>query len=355
MENRILYDYVTFTSKIHDMNSVIDLLGLSGCTFEKQDNGMFGYPEHYAFNDIHIAFGAREDMGLMCSMSGKGCRAFETYGNGDYDGLFAEIIENYSEDADKRQMKLTRLDVAYDDFEHVLDIDLLLQEVLKHNFVMRFNKGSIELPFTNAEKVDSFQAESSGFNTTFKSGGMTIYFGSVLSNTRIRIYDKKAEQEREDVDHWVRCEIQLRDRNAIGFISNEEKHIGKKYFGVINNYLRFVKRNPDDSNKRRWETAEYWQKFIEYEDVISVYSKPGVDYDIHKLDSYVFGQASGAVQTMIDIIGVKRFFEKLLESRKGKKLNPKYDTLKDRMSAFSAPFREDTIPRCLGAAYAEQV
>ena len=341
MENRILYDYVTFTSKIHDMSSAIDLLGLSGCTFERQESCLLGYHEHYMFNDIHICFDtAREDMGLMVSMTGKGCRAFETYGNGDYEAIFSEILDNYSDDSEKRQMNLTRLDVAYDDFDHVLDLDVLLHDTLDRNFVMRFHRGSVNYDFGNSKEEDL---------------GFTLYYGRKSSNIFIRIYDKLAEQEREDLDHWVRCEISLKKENAIGFIQNEEKHIGRKYFGVINNYLRFVKRNPDDSNKRRWETAEYWQKFIEYEDVISVYSKPGVDYDIHKLDSYVFGQASGAVQTMIDIIGVKRFFEKLLESRKGKKLNPKYDTLKDRMSAFSAPFREDTIPRCLGAAYAEQV
>ena len=34
MKNRIIYDYLTFTSKEHDIYSMIDILGLQNVTFE---------------------------------------------------------------------------------------------------------------------------------------------------------------------------------------------------------------------------------------------------------------------------------------------------------------------------------
>ena len=335
MHNRIIYDYISFSSKIHDPVSVIEMLGLADCNFEHM-NGINGYKDRLFFSDISVCYNGREDMGIFVNMSGQGCRAFETYGNGDYDVLFAEIIDNYDPDGNKRQMNLTRLDVAFDDFDGVLDLDIILNETIARHFVMRFNKGSVEFPFGNSEEED---------------GGITIYYGSKSSDTRIRIYDKKEEQQRDDLDHWVRCELQLRRENALGFITAGGS-IGQKYFGVINNYLRFVTPNESDSNKRRWETADFWKKFIQYDDVISVYSKPGVDYDIHKLDNYVYGQCSGAITTLIDIIGVQRFFKKLVESRSGRVDNPKYGLLKKRLSDFSEPYRDDCISKYLVAAYA---
>lgn len=120
--NRIIYDWVTFTSKIDSPESIVDLLGLSDCSFITLERGMNGYPNCIYFGGISICYGGREDMGVCCSMSGKGCRTFETYGNGNYKSLFDVILENYSEDVDKRKMNLTRLDVAYDDFEGILEI-----------------------------------------------------------------------------------------------------------------------------------------------------------------------------------------------------------------------------------------
>ena len=114
--NKIIYDWITFTTKIHSVDDLINILGLCDVSFLQCKKGMNGYPKCLHFGGISICYGGRDDMGICVNMSGQGCRSFETYGNGDYYSLFDAIIENYSEDAEKRQMNLTRLDVAYDDF-----------------------------------------------------------------------------------------------------------------------------------------------------------------------------------------------------------------------------------------------
>ena len=97
-KNKIIYDYVTFTTKIHDVQGVIDLLGMSDVSFVEMDRGFNGYPYGLQFGSIKIGYGGRDDMGVCCDMSGQGCRTFETYGNGDFDALFDTILDNYSED-----------------------------------------------------------------------------------------------------------------------------------------------------------------------------------------------------------------------------------------------------------------
>ena len=51
-------------------------------------------------------------MGVCVEMSGKGCRTFEEFGNGDYEWIFT-LVRQQQPDG---EMKITRLDVAYDDF-----------------------------------------------------------------------------------------------------------------------------------------------------------------------------------------------------------------------------------------------
>lgn len=303
MDNRIIYDWVSFTSKIHDVKAIIDMLGLVNVKFESL-GGLNGYRDRYFFDGISICYNGREDMGVFVNMSGKGCRAFETYGNGDYDKLFNIILSFYDPKSDKRLMNLTRLDVAYDDFNRLIDLSAIAADVQKGSFVSRFNSWGL----------------------TIGSDGCCVNHGSKSSETYIRIYDKKSEQNADDLDYWVRCEIQLRRANAIGFISNPDS-IGVKYFGVLNNYLRYVIPE-DDTNKRRWQTADHWLKWIERIKPISVASKPGVDYTLDNIDHYVFTQASGAVSTLIDIIGVDNFMVNLYKSTLNKPLNSKYKFVK---------------------------
>ncbi|MBP1547876.1 MAG: replication initiation factor domain-containing protein [Oscillospiraceae bacterium] len=322
--NKIIYDWITFTSKIHSVNDIISFLGLDDVSFIPLEKGMNGYPQCLHFGGISICYGGRADMGVCCCMSGQGCRSFESYGNGDYDSLFACILENYSEDGDKRQMNLSRLDIAYDDFDGLLDILTIFQETMCNGYNVstgKLNQGN-------------FVSRFADYDVNIGSKGLCCYYGSKSSDVRVRIYDKRVEQNRYDLEHWVRCEIQLRGANAIGF-TKLDGDICANYFGVLNNYLRFVEPSDTDSNKRRWKTAEWWDKFLESYDSVSIFARPGVEYNIMSLDRYVFGQCAGAVKTAVDILGVSKFFQQLRKSVNGRDLNPKYKDLKNQYGTSS--------------------
>lgn len=306
MENRIVYDWLSFTSKIHSPQSLIELMGFEGVTFETV-SGLNGYRDRLYYDGVSICYNGREDMGVFVNLSGHGCRAFERDGNGDYDIIFREIIENWNEDSDKRQMNITRLDIAYDDFKGLLDLEAISRDVLAQNFVSRFHDWDLNV----------------------SSKGVSVSHGSRSSDTFIRIYDKKAESQANDVDHWVRCELQLRGNNALGFICIDDT-VDNKYFGVLNNYLRYVSPNSDDSNKRRWVTATHWERFLDsHIETISIFCKPADTYDISKLDNYVFGQCAAAVHTMIDVCGIDNFLSRVHKKVTTSKLNPHYRQIKN--------------------------
>jgi len=329
-KNRIIYDWVTFTSKIDSPQSIIDMLGLSDCTFMELDHGFNGYPHCLYFGGISVCYGGREDMGVCCNMSGKGCRAFETYGNGDYSSLFTHIISNYSEDSDKRQCNLTRLDVAYDDFDGLLDMQQIYTATVAGGYKEEIIEDDKGRPCKRYKLYQGdFVSRFNNYDVTISSEGMTCGYGSLKSDTYIRIYDKLSEQRVSDMDHWVRCEIQLRRGNAIGF-AMLTGNIGHNYFGVLNNYLRFVEPSATDSNKRRSDTAAWWAKFLESTDKLHIYQKPGMDYDIVCLDGYVYKQCAGAVYTMIELVGIDEFMRRLDEAVKLRPRNRKYIAIRDQ-------------------------
>lgn len=306
----IIYDYITFTSKIDSHLSIIDFLGLQGIIFDNL-KGFYGYRSRLYFDGISIHYDGRDDMGICVEMSGKGCRTWEKYGNSDYDGLFERILENYSDDSEKRSMNITRIDIAYDDFNGVLDLPLLCRETQLKNFVSRFKDWQV----------------------IFGNKGISVNHGSTRSNVYIRIYDKRLEQNAEElVEHWVRCEIQMRKECTLGFIKIKDT-VKRKYFMILNNYLRYIIPTDNDSNNSMLYTAPYWLNFIESAESRSIFHKPADNYNFDKLYNLVNNQFSGAISTYIDVVGVEQFLIDINNSRKGKKLNNKYKTIKDSYKA----------------------
>lgn len=307
-QNRVIYDWFTFTTKIHSLPDVIELLGLQEVKFEQFDKGRYCYQNRLYYDGINIMYNGREDMGICVEMSGQGCRNFESFGSGNYQGIFDMIIDNWSEKAEQRQMNITRLDVAYDDFIGLLDLNYFVKATQQGNFVSKN---------TNWEVIVS-------------NKGCTVGHGdSHSSPVYIRIYDKKAERHRTDIEHWVRCEIKMKDDNARGFIKLKTD-VRKSYFQVLNNYLRYIIPS-NDNTKCRVSVAPEWLRFIEDFEKVSIFDKPGAEYNILKLDYFVFNQGGKAIKTMIDVLGPEKFLADLNEVNKNKKTNPKYSAIREKM------------------------
>lgn len=145
-ENRVLYDWLTFTTKIHSLPDVIDMLGLQSVKFQ-QMKGRYCYQDRLNYDGINIMYNGREEMGICVEFSGQGCRDFETYGNGDYEGIFDFIIQNWNKNPEKRDMNITHLDVAYDDFVGLLDLNYLMFAAQKGEYVSRCK--DIEVIYSN--------------------------------------------------------------------------------------------------------------------------------------------------------------------------------------------------------------
>jgi len=295
-----LFDWISFTTRSHNLDELKVILGLEGVHWE-DGKGANGYQSRLWYENISLHYNGSLDQGIWCEMSGQGCRAFESYGHGDYEGLFYFILNpGYN-------INVTRIDIAFDDHDGLLDLNQLLKDTNKHNYVSAFKHYMI----------------------TTGSKGTTIEHGRKQSHTMIRIYDKAAERGYDDGRHWVRIELQLRNENAKGFIERymeSKEALSRTFLGVVYNYLRYVKPSKTDTNKRRAETAKYWDRFIDGAEKIKLHKKPGVDYNLENLKNFVVNQAGNAVKTYIDIFGVVSL---LNEINSNDYKNPKYERLRD--------------------------
>lgn len=255
--NVFLIDWLTFTAHGETVEYIKYLLGLDDPSIPWEDIEKFrnGYPMQCYWNGITISYGAddekyykdpakaRSDMGICVNLSGTGCRAFETYGSGNWFSLLSYLFRNTdylveSQHVFKRY-NITRLDLAYDDHIGLIDIYKIEQDTRDRYYTSKSKYSEITWSDNQNDDIR----------------GLTVQIGSDSSDIKIRIYDKAAERCIKDC-HWVRVELQLRRdlaQNAAAQILVSE-HIGKTTSGILRNYLVF--RSPsDDSNKSRWPIA----------------------------------------------------------------------------------------------------
>lgn len=297
----VLVDWLTISTRKYDEREVAEIIGLKDAPW-KLGVGQNFYQERIEYEGIKIYFnGINEDMGVCLNMSGQACRAYESYGKGDWDYIF-DLCKT-------GDFQCSRIDIAFDDFGGALPLEERMCDDILHG---------------------NFRQRMSSYSLLLKNGARTIYNGdSRTGKVCLRIYDKAKEQKRDDIGHWVRCELVLRDKHAQKFITNEGS-IGEKYVGVIRNYIAYVTPT-EDSNKSRWPLTDYWERFLDEAEPLSVWTKPGTDYSIENLDYAVFTQRGNAIRAELEILGVDGFVEKLKEYKTMP--NPKYNDVVEQVKS----------------------
>lgn len=307
LENRILIDWLSFTLKTYDIETglaydltdVLELLGMTEYSNRFEEiQGFYGYHKRLYFEGISIHYLSDTSSTILIEMSGSGCRAFETFSNTDFSFLFSFLYKNDF-------ANVTRLDIAYDDFNGVLQKQNFIDCVSSKRYITRFKSISSEISYT--------------------SDDWTLYFGSKKSDIMFRIYDKSAERDVKDkIPHWIRLEIQLRDKLATEFLCKvieNDYNIGHIFKGVFHNYIRFCKPTKDKT-KQRWKMEDWYIAFLDSAEKISIWTKCDIDYNFQRLHNFVQVNCGNAIDAYIKIAGLEGL-DNAIKSRPTKP-NPKY-------------------------------
>lgn len=343
--NVFLIDWITFVAHGDEVDYIKWLLGLDSqdIPWETTEKFRNGYPLQCYWNGITISYGAdderfykdpkkvRHDMGICVNLSGTGCRAFETYGHGDWFRLLGYLFRDTAVIAENerkfKRYNITRLDLAYDDHTGLLDIYRMEQDLKSRSYVS---------PAKYAEAIWSD-------NQNDDLQGLTLQIGSDKSDVKIRIYDKAAERGFKD-RHWIRCEIQLRRERA--FVAAAElvknQHIGRTASGILRNYLTFREKT-EDSNPSRWPLADYWDKLLLDMERIHLWISPGEPYNFSKTEHWLCKQYGAAI-VVLDQLHDDPFYlvEKCKELFPLDELAPKYRKFLANIEPKQKPY--DALP-----------
>ena len=83
--------------------------------------------------------------------------------------------------------------------------------------------------------------------------------------------------------------------------------------------------NDTDDNRWRWQMTDYWLRLLEVVSPISIFTTPGMEYNLDRCQNYVINQAGNAIDCMIQIYGLQGLKD-LIDARDTMP-NPKYEHL----------------------------
>lgn len=229
----------------------------------REGKGLHGYTDsHYYESGTVMAFSPdKPNHKTYFSFSGQTLGYFKEFFQID-----AEIL---IEALDAHECTFTRVDIAIDEKEKILDLDTIYDKLRYGEIASRLRTWR---EYTGTLPVA--QIRSQGIQDQ-KKIGRTIYIGDLKhGNVIFRIYDKAAERGLTTNDHWIRVELQLRREAAEQFLQpylkrkNEEKEIIKERLHKKRNvrmiflyYLRFLEN--DNNEKKRCSTSIWWTKFLQ--------------------------------------------------------------------------------------------
>lgn len=182
--------------------------------------------------------------------------------------------------------KVTRLDVALDDFNGVLNFAQMERKLKRHEF--RSSKKTYNI-MRNAE-------------TSGKVKGATIYLGERKRHQDgylVRFYDKYAEYKQkgavlpvqvenvitgEGSHTWQRYEMEIHGKACETFISKilGGYTVGLLYKGLMRNAVEFLKASRTNKNRSYWKVCGWWEKFLDGAEKCKL-TTPERDLDIGRL------------------------------------------------------------------------
>ena len=303
MKCQVLIDWLTFSIKsIKEPNEVITrFLGMDPALFQESPYGLMGYMRMLVFSDIRILYEPREndffqDMGVCVSMSGNGCRTFETMSRLTFEGArdrqgtesvaFPFLFQLLAAEKDAN---ISRIDIACDDREGYLCMGDIVRKVQGNEVNSRMARRSVIVSYNGAQ-----------------TGGTTAYIGAPSSDFRIRIYDKAAETGTDG--HWIRVELVMRGKNANAFgaqLTNSES-VGKLAAQVLNDKFSFIEK--DDSNITRCTVCPWWASFVDELEAVRLVVRCVVQHSVEQIHNWAEAQVGPSLAILLRTMGFGSIF-----------------------------------------------
>lgn len=314
-------DWMAFTFFPDEKKSYVDVADLLGFSPEdfKKGKGRNGYKTSYVLDlaNIHILSDGTPEMGIHVDISGAAISTllaswrekntiqtpFGTAGMHIADLEYTVLLDLLY--TLSKYVTFTRIDLAIDDIGcNYFRCDEILQKFETGQYISKFRTFEHRAP------------------RSLKDGskrGEMITVGQRVSDTYLRIYDKKLEYEnkrRELIEKdWIRWELELKHERADRVVELllEYKNLSKVCAGVLNNYLRFTIPLPGSPSDRI--TDPKWENFVNHMDKIPLWL-PAQPKTIDDTKRWLDKSAGASIAAVLIADGNYLFFEENFEKWK---------------------------------------
>ena len=206
------------------------------------------------------------NMGVHISMSGQGCRYYESLQKDTFHWKeFCQILQAWQNSGCK--LNYSRTDYAMDDYCGLLNMPIIIDCVKERKYVSLFRSRKTQESCLPYDIQSSFKGDKEA---------CTVYLGNKKSNTFVRFYDKRMEQLfkcKPNTDeynrllampHWVRCEFVFKNLSAnklvAALLEMDEKQFSDYFAQVVNEYIRFTEESSGKSTRRT--ICKWWSDFL---------------------------------------------------------------------------------------------
>lgn len=226
-----------------------EILGMSFDWFHQERTSRYNYARKYWLDKLIVleCSEQRLDMGCLLSLSGSGCRLLE-----QRLVQFGVTWQDFLRNAINKGGKVTRIDVAIDDYVEYFSIAEVLEKIEKQEYRSRFR--TIEPRYRLAYNEERNEMERVG---------VTVYFGSRLSRIQICMYQKNYELAKKlnksvnDIAVKNRYELRFREaiahRFVLGYLQGQD--LAKLTLGVLFERLTLLEKD----KVTMWQK---WQKIV---------------------------------------------------------------------------------------------
>lgn len=323
-------DWLAFTIPCKDLDykitikKILDSWGYDIDLFERVPGRYFynsgltiGYYFNIFFNDPTKEVSKNSSMTVNFQLTGNGCT--------DLSYRLEDLLDSKDDEANwlylfdwlkKMGCKITRTDIALDDFTGCCSFETMIENHLKKGF------------YRSVKKTYSI---SRGADQKQNSRGLTIYVGKMPKGgagsagvVYARFY-KKLDEFREkhqlapkvarESGVWDRYEISFSKRKAQKVVDDilQAQSFSKIYLGVLRNLVEFVNptRNQRGNlyrNKNKWEICDWWEKFLQNAEKVKIGSDASRETNLPELLEWLRTSVLPSLR-LIEQIGLENNFD----------------------------------------------
>lgn len=314
-------DWMAFTFFPDEKMSYVDVADFLGFAPEnfRKGKGRNGYKTSHVldFANIQILSDGTLEMGIHVDISGEAISAlldswrkkntmqtpFGIEGMQVADLEYTVLLDLL--DTLSKYVTFTRIDLAIDDMGcNYFQCDEILQKFETGQYISKFR---------------TFEHRAPRLLKDGSKRGEMITVGQRVSDTYLRIYDKKLEYENKHHElietDWIRWELELKHERADRVVELllEYKNLSRVCAGVLNNYLRFTIPLPDSPSDRI--TDPKWESFVDHMDKIPLWL-PAYPKTIEDTKRWLDESAGASIAAVVEMDGNWSFFYENLKKWK---------------------------------------